>query len=252
MTVGRCGSSKSSVNGPKSWSLAAELHPDISAAYDAAQDRAARQIIGWLAEHATTRVGPRGAQVAGAGRSDRGGDGAALHVPCWRSASSSASADQRAGIRGRSVAWPAHGRRPRLDSTRSTGSGTPRCTDPQFRAALGRRTDSAWTRTGEIEQLAPYVGAFSQRAAQIERNIDRYEAEWDREHPGAEPGPGVAAGMGCAGVGRRTSGQGDPEPGADVHSRWLTELADLGYRDRDKAIELTPISARSTATARST
>ena len=51
------------VNGPKSWSLAAELHPDISHAYDAAQDRAATQIIRWLAQHATTRVGPRGAQV---------------------------------------------------------------------------------------------------------------------------------------------------------------------------------------------
>jgi exodeoxyribonuclease V alpha subunit len=36
------------VNGPKSWSLAAALHPDIAQAYDAAQDRAATQIIGWL------------------------------------------------------------------------------------------------------------------------------------------------------------------------------------------------------------
>jgi exodeoxyribonuclease V alpha subunit len=52
------------VNGPKSWSLAAELHPDVAAAYEAAQDRAAEQIIGWLGEHATTRAGPRGAQVA--------------------------------------------------------------------------------------------------------------------------------------------------------------------------------------------
>ncbi len=51
------------VNGPKSWSLAAALYPDIAAAYDAAQDRAAVQIIGWVAEHATTRVGPRGCQV---------------------------------------------------------------------------------------------------------------------------------------------------------------------------------------------
>src|SRR3954466_9926992 len=51
------------VNGPKSWSLAAAVHPDIAAAYDAAQDRAAAQIIGWLAGHATTRVGPRGGQV---------------------------------------------------------------------------------------------------------------------------------------------------------------------------------------------
>jgi len=36
------------VNGPKSWSLAAELHPDIAQAYEAAQDSAARQITGWL------------------------------------------------------------------------------------------------------------------------------------------------------------------------------------------------------------
>ena len=51
------------VNGPKTWSLAAALHPQVAAAYDAAQDRAAEQIIGWLAEHAPTRVGPRGRQV---------------------------------------------------------------------------------------------------------------------------------------------------------------------------------------------
>ena len=52
------------VNGPKSWSLAAELHPDVGAAYDTAQDRAAEQIISWLGQHATARVGPRGQQVA--------------------------------------------------------------------------------------------------------------------------------------------------------------------------------------------
>src|SRR3954465_13143733 len=51
------------VNGPKTWSLAAALHPDIATAYDAAQARAAEQIIGWLGQHATTRVGPRGGQV---------------------------------------------------------------------------------------------------------------------------------------------------------------------------------------------
>ena len=51
------------VNGPKTWSLAAALHPEIAAAYDAALDKAATEIIGWLADHATTRVGPRGRQV---------------------------------------------------------------------------------------------------------------------------------------------------------------------------------------------
>lgn len=49
------------VSGPKTWSLAAALlHPEVSAALDAAQDRAAEQIIGWVAQYATTRVGPRG------------------------------------------------------------------------------------------------------------------------------------------------------------------------------------------------
>jgi exodeoxyribonuclease V alpha subunit len=51
------------VNGPKTWSLAAALHPEVSAALDAAQDRAAAEIVGWVARHATTRVGPRGRQV---------------------------------------------------------------------------------------------------------------------------------------------------------------------------------------------
>lgn len=51
------------VNGPKTWSLAAAVHPELAAAYDAAQDRAAHEIITWLAENATTRVGPRGRQV---------------------------------------------------------------------------------------------------------------------------------------------------------------------------------------------
>lgn len=51
------------VNGPKTWSVAAALHPEIAEAYDAAQMAAAEEIIGWLAAHATTRVGPRGRQV---------------------------------------------------------------------------------------------------------------------------------------------------------------------------------------------
>jgi len=42
----------------------AELHPNIAQAYEAAHDSAVRQITGWLGQHATTRVGPRGAQVA--------------------------------------------------------------------------------------------------------------------------------------------------------------------------------------------
>ena len=51
------------VNGPKTWSLAAALYPDISVVLDEAQDKAATEIVGWVVQHATTRVGPRGRQV---------------------------------------------------------------------------------------------------------------------------------------------------------------------------------------------
>lgn len=51
------------VNGPKTWSLAAALYPEVSAALDAAQNRGAGQILSFVAQHATTRVGPRGRQV---------------------------------------------------------------------------------------------------------------------------------------------------------------------------------------------
>ena len=70
------------VNGPKTWSLAAALDPEVAAAYDAAQDRAAEQIIAWVAEHAHDAGGATRPAVAGAGGADRGGDGAALHLPC--------------------------------------------------------------------------------------------------------------------------------------------------------------------------
>ncbi len=70
------------MNGPKTWSLAAALHPEIADALDAAQNRAAEQIIGWVAEHATTRVGPKGRQVQVPVERDRGSRGAALHLTC--------------------------------------------------------------------------------------------------------------------------------------------------------------------------
>ena len=50
------------VNAPKSLSIAAALHPEVSDALDAAQRDAAAEIRLWLGQHSVTRVGPRGAQ----------------------------------------------------------------------------------------------------------------------------------------------------------------------------------------------
>lgn len=176
------------VNGPKSWSLAAELHPDLAAAYEAGQDRAAQQIVGWLGSHLTTRVGPRGAQlgvpvqrleaVTVRHYSSRAGDPHRhLHLQLnarvfaagrWRGVDTVAVRDSIAAING-------------------IGHGAVAC-DPAFRAALATHGYTL-TGEGEIAQLARFVGPFSKRASQIANLVDRYEAEWRRTHPDTEPGP---------------------------------------------------------------
>lgn len=47
---------------PKSLSIAAALHPEVSEALDQAQQGALSEIRCWLAQHSVTRVGPRGRQ----------------------------------------------------------------------------------------------------------------------------------------------------------------------------------------------
>ena len=178
------------INGPKSWSLAAELHPDIAAAYAAAQDRATTQILAWLAQHATTRVGPRGGQVqipvqqleAAVVRhyTSRAGDPHRhLHLQI----------NARALAEDRWLGLHTVGVRDSLDAINGIGHAAV-ATDPQFRAALSAHGFTL-NADGEITQLAEYVGPFSARAAQITRNLDRYEAQWRATNPGRAPEPGL-------------------------------------------------------------
>jgi exodeoxyribonuclease V alpha subunit len=219
------------VNGPKSWSLAAELHPDISAAYDAAQDAAARQIIGWLAEHATTRVGPRGAQVqvpvsqidavTVRHHTSRAGD-PHRHLHLQINARALAEATWR-GLH-------TIGIRDSIDAINGIGHAAV-MTDPGFRAVLAAHGFTLDLDTGEVVQLADFVGPFSARAAQIGRNIDRYEAEWRAANPHEEPGPALRrAWDACAWADARPD-KVVPHDGADLTRRWVSELRDLGYRD---------------------
>ncbi|MFV0426038.1 MAG: relaxase domain-containing protein [Beutenbergiaceae bacterium] len=50
------------INAPKSLSVAAALHPEVSEALDAAQQDALAEIRRWLGQHSVTRVGPRDAR----------------------------------------------------------------------------------------------------------------------------------------------------------------------------------------------
>jgi exodeoxyribonuclease V alpha subunit len=225
------------VNGPKSWSLAAVLHPGIAAAYDAALDRAATQVIGWLAEHATTRVGPRGGQlqvpvevleaVTVRHHTSRAGDPHRhLHL----------QVNARVFAAGRWRGLHTVGVRDFLAAVNGIGHAAV-TTDPQFRVALaahGYTLDG----TGEVLELAGYVGAFSARAAQIRRNLDRYEQEWTAAHPGQIPGPALRRAWDARAWAEGRPDKVTPQPGADLTARWVGELAALGYRDRDEPVNL--------------
>jgi conjugative relaxase-like TrwC/TraI family protein len=226
-----------SVNGPKSWSLAAELQPDIAAAYEAAQDRAAGQVIDWLAQHATTRVGPRSAQVAVPvdrleavtvrHYTSRAGD-PHRHLHLQVNARVSA-AGKRRGLDTVAV-------RDSIHAINGIGHAAVAC-DPEFRAALAGHGYTL-NPDGEIEQLAQFVGPFSRRAEQIAANTDRYEAERRREHPNQVPRPGQWRAWDARAWADARPDKVVPELGAEVHGRWLSELAALGYRDRHRPAQL--------------
>ena len=225
------------VNGPKSWSLAAELHPEIAAAYEAAQDNAARQILGWLSQHATTRVGPRGGQVA---------------VPVeYLEAAVVRHYTSRAGDPHRHLHLQVNARvfaagkwrgldtvafRDSIQAVNGIGHAAVAC-DPQFRAALaghGLTLDGE----GEITQLAPFVGAFSKRAAQIRGLLDRYEAEWSAAHPGEEPGPVLRRSWNGRAWAENRPDKIVPRDGAELRQQWLGELHALGYRAPRRPVQL--------------
>ncbi len=219
------------VNGPKSWSLAAALHPEIAEAYDAAMDRAATQVIGWLAEHATTRVGPRGRQV---------------QVPVERlEAVTVRHYTSRAGDPHRHLHLQVNARvfaagvwrglhtvgvRDSLDAVNGIGHAA-MMTDPQFRAALASHGFTLDPSTGELRELAGFVGSFSARARQITRNVDRYEAEWREANPGQEPGRRLRRAWDARAWAEARPDKVVPANGTELVARWNDELRALGYRN---------------------
>ena len=198
------------VNGPKTWSLAAALHPEISAALDAAQDKAAAEIVGWVAQHATTRVGPRGRQV---------------QVPVERiEAAVIRHYTSRAGDPHRHLhlqvnarVWAAGawrglhsvGVRDMIEAINGIGHAAV-ATDPEFRAVLAAHGFTLDAETGEI------------RAARaVRRGVQRPDRADPPQHRplrsrvaarASRRGAGAAAarGVGPAGVGRGAAGQGRP------------------------------------------
>ena len=220
------------VNGPKTWSLAAALHPRSRPPTTRRRTGPPSEIIGWVAEHATTRVGPRGRQVqvpveqieAAVVRhyTSRAGDPHRhLHLQI----------NARVFAAGAWRGLHSVGVRDSIEAINGIGhAAVPR--DPEFRAALAAHGFTLDPETGEVAELAPYVGAFSARAAQIGRNIDRYEAEWRTRAPRPGARAAAAARRGTGGRGPRPDPTRSSPPTAPSSSpRWIEELHDLGYHD---------------------
>jgi len=233
------------VNGPKTWSLAATLHPEIAEAYDGAQMAAAEEIIGWLASHATTRVGPRGRQVQVPVEK--------IEVAVVRHFTSRAGDPHRhlhLQVNARvfaSGAWRGiHtvGVRDSLEAINGIGHASV-MTNPEFRTALAAHGFALDPGTGEVAELAPYAGAFSARARQIESNIDTYEAGWRSEHPGEEPGPALRQAWDRRAWADARPDKVVPTSGEELRQRWVEELDELGFRTPGVTATVSPMRAGS-------
>lgn len=215
------------VNAPKSLSIAAALHPDVSEALDAAQRDAMGEIRTWLGEHSVTRVGPRGRQevvpveqletVSVVHKTSRAGDphrhihfqiGTRVWAAgAWRGLDTAALFKQQGAIRALGTAViVAH---------------------PQLAEVLDRHGLTLDSVTGEVSELERFNAPMSKRAEQVQRNLAHFEAEWKAMHPGQEPGLAVTS--------KLTAMAWDHERPAKKpaslkdETGWRTELEALGY-----------------------
>src|SRR5665647_2127819 len=170
------------VNTPKSLSIAAALHPDVSEALDAAQQEAVAEPGPDLGQHSVTRIGSRGLQeivpverletVDIAHKTSRAGDPHRhVHLQigtrvwaggAWRGLATGALFRQRGAIR---------------------ALGTPVLAAPPRLAAVldghGLTLDPV---TGEVAELRPFNAVMSKRASQVARNLAVFEAQWAAAH----------------------------------------------------------------------
>lgn len=215
------------INAPKSLSVAAALHPEVSDALDVAQRDAAREIQRFLGQHSVTLAGPRGAQevlpvehmqtVSITHKTSRAGDPHRhIHFQIgtrvwaggkWRALTTAALFQQQGAIRALGTAVIA--------------------AHPQLAATLAERGLTLDPVSGEVVELEPFNAVMSKRSAQINRNLERMEAEWKQAHPGETPGPTLTARMQDAAWAFQRPGK---KP-ADLKDEqwWQQELRDAGY-----------------------
>ncbi len=215
------------INTPKSLSVAAALHPEVSEALDAAQKDAMDQMRAWLGRHSVTRVGPRGKQevvpveqletVSVVHRTSRAGDPHRhIHFQIgtrvwaagkWRGLDTAALFKQQGALRALGTAvLAAH---------------------PQLAETLNEHGLTLDPVTGEVIELVPFNDQMSKRAVQVRKNLARMEAEWEEGHPGQEPGPVVRSKLVAMAWDHERPAKKPSH--LSTEAGWRTELRDAGY-----------------------
>ncbi|WP_417555548.1 MobF family relaxase [Microbacterium sp.] len=215
------------INTPKSLSIAAALHPEVSEVLDAAQQDALSEIRRWLAQHSVTRVGPLGAQevvpiesmqvVGITHRTSRAGDPHRhIHMQIgtrvwaagkWRGLNGAALFKQQGAIRALGTAVIA--------------------AHPDLADVLDRHGLTLDPATGEVAELEPFNQVMSKRGEQVRKNLERLEAEWDQAHPGETMGPVIASRLRAEAWAYQRPAK-KPTTLAE-EAAWVTELRDAGY-----------------------
>src|SRR5665647_437725 len=193
------------VNTPKSLSIAAALHPDVSEALDAAQRDAVAEIRSWLGRHSVTRIGPRGRQEV---------------VPVEQ-LDTAALFRQQGAIRALGTAvLAAH---------------------PRLAAVLDGHGLTLDPVTGEVAELRPFNAVMSKRASQVARNLAVFEAQWAAAHPSQEPGPVISARLQARAWDHERPNKKPSRLGSEAG--WRRELDEAGYTpDLPRAPRRVPVA----------
>ncbi|MGB7383138.1 MAG: MobF family relaxase [Rhodococcus sp. (in: high G+C Gram-positive bacteria)] len=222
------------VNAPKSLSVAAALHPEVSEALDAAQRDAMGEIQRWFGQHSVTRLGPRGKQevvpvdqletVSVIHKTSRAGDPHRhIHFQIgtrvwaaggWRGLDTAALFKQQGALRALGTAVIA--------------------AHPQLAVVLDAHGLTLDPVTGEVVELRPFNTLMSKRGEQVARNRPvRGAVAGGAPGAGARPRRDVSADR--DGLGSRTASQEAVEARArgrlarraggsrrDRRCRWMT------------------------------